>query len=317
MFRRTLKLLNRTLRSNFSTFHRDESRAPTAKPDYASLGNSKKQLPAWTPASEINVTASSNPDWKWGQGTSENDSDQSHVEIDPFEPGRPMFYNYTFLISSIAPRPIGFVSTISADGKHNLAPFSYFQVVDHDPPVFVIGFSGREDRPKDTLRNLQDTGECTFNIVSENMIEAVNATSVDAPHGVSEWSLSGLTKADSTTVKAPRVKESVVSIEGKLSEIVNYKTSRQPVGAHGALAIIEATRFWVAENAIDEKRSHVDLNVLRPVGQLGGVSYARITDTFELPRTNWASAVAKSGPELQELGDKDGFELPAYESKKR
>jgi hypothetical protein len=56
---------------------------------------------------------------------------------------------------------------------------------------------------------------------------------------------------------------------------------------------------------------------LRPVGQLGGVSYARVTDIFELPRTNWASAVAKSGPELQELGDKDGVELPAHESKER
>lgn len=228
-----------------------------------------------------------------------------------------MFHNYTLLVSSIAPRPIGFVSTVSSEGKFNLAPFSYFQVVDHDPPVFVIGFSGRADRPKDTLRNLQETGECTFNIVSENMIEAVNATSVDAPYGVSEWSLSGLTKADSTTVKAPRVKESVVSIEGKLSEIVNLKTSRQPVGAHGALAIIEATRFWVAENAIDEKRSHVDLNVLRPVGQLGGVSYARITDTFELPRTNWARALAESGPELQELAEKDDAECIAHGSRKR
>ncbi|KAH0283594.1 hypothetical protein KCU62_g8919, partial [Aureobasidium sp. EXF-3399] len=163
-----------------------------------------------------------------------------------------MFYNYTFLISSIAPRPIGSVSTISSDGKHNLAPFSYFQVVDHDPPVFVIGFSGRAERPKDTLRNLKETGECTFNIVSEDILEAVNVTSVDAPYGVSEWALSGLTKADSTTVKAPRVRESVVSIEGRLCEIVDYNTSRKPVGAHGALAVIEATRFWVAESAVDE-----------------------------------------------------------------
>ena len=228
-----------------------------------------------------------------------------------------MFYNYTFLISSIAPRPIGFVSTISSDGKHNLAPFSYFQVVDHDPPVFVIGFSGRAERPKDTLRNLKETGECTFNIVSEDMIEAVNATSVDAPFEVSEWALSGLTKANSTTVKAPRVKESVVSIEGRLCEVIDYKTSRKPVGAHGALAIIEATRFWVAEVAIDEKRSRVDLNVLRPVGQLGGVSYARVTDTFELPRTNWAASMANSGTEIQELVEKDDAEPIAHGSKKR
>lgn len=309
--------MNRVLGSTVPESQHLESRAPTVKIDYASLGNSKKDLPAWTPAKEIKVTASSNPNWKWGQGTSSKTAHQSYVEIDPFEPGRPMFYNYTLLISSIVPRPIGFVSTVSADGKYNLAPFSYFQVVDHDPPVFVIGFSGRAERPKDTLRNLQETGECTFNIVSEDMIEAVNATSVDAPFGVSEWSLSGLTKADSTTVKAPRVKESVVSIEGKLSEIVNLKTSRQPVGAHGALAIIEATRFWVAENAIDEKRSHVDLNVLRPVGQLGGVSYARVTDTLELPRTNWTKAWAESGPEFRELAKEDSAELPARDPEER
>ncbi|KAI5238241.1 hypothetical protein E4T42_09034 [Aureobasidium subglaciale] len=268
----------------------------TPKIDYASLGGSKKQLSDWKLKAEISVTKSSNPDWKWGDGVKREQD--SHVEIDPFAEGRPMFHNYTLLVSGIAPRPIGLVSTISKEGKLNLAPFSYFQVVDHDPPVFVIGFSGRAGRPKDTLRNLEETGECVFNIVSEDMIEAVNATSVDAPYGVSEWTLSGLTKAESTTVRPPRVKESVMSIEGKLTKTVNYKTSRPSVGPHGSLAIIEATRFWVQENAIDEKRSHVDLDVLRPIGQLGGVSYARITDTFELPRTNWAAAVEKSGSEL-------------------
>jgi len=114
--------MNRLLGSTVPKSQYLESRAPTARIDYASLENSKKDLPAWTPAKEINVTASPNPNWKWGQGTSSKTAHQSHVEIDPFEPGRPMFYNYTFLVSSIAPRPIGFVSTVSADGKHNLAP---------------------------------------------------------------------------------------------------------------------------------------------------------------------------------------------------
>ena len=138
------------------------------------------------------------------------------------------------------------------------------------------------------------------------MIEAVNATSVDAPYGVSEWSLSGLTMADSTTVTPTRVKESVVSIEGKLSEIIDFKTSRQSIGPPGSLAIIEATRFWVSENAIDVNKSHVDLNMLRPIGQLGGIAYARMTDTFELPRTNWAASLARSSPRSQKPArDKD------------
>jgi flavin reductase (DIM6/NTAB) family NADH-FMN oxidoreductase RutF len=80
-----------------------------------------------------------------------------------------MFSNYKLLVSGI-PRPISFLSTISKDGEKNLAPFSYFQVVDHDPPIFVVGFSARvrSDRPKDTLRNLRETGECVINIVSEH-----------------------------------------------------------------------------------------------------------------------------------------------------
>jgi flavin reductase (DIM6/NTAB) family NADH-FMN oxidoreductase RutF len=212
-----------------------------------------------------------------------------------------MFDNYSLLVSGIVPRPIGFVSTISKDGKPNLAPFSYFQCVDHDPPVFVIGFSGRPDRPKDTLQNLEETGECSINIVSEHMIEAVNATSLDAPRGTSEWAISGLHQAPSSTVKPPRVQEAVFSIEGRLIEAVEYKTSRPAARNKGKLAIIEATRFWAREDAIDEKGTSLDLNVLRPVGQLGGSSYARVTDTFEVVRKNWKTAVASDGAELKEL----------------
>jgi flavin reductase (DIM6/NTAB) family NADH-FMN oxidoreductase RutF len=212
-----------------------------------------------------------------------------------------MFHNYSLLVSGIVPRPIGFVSTISKDGKQNLAPFSYFQCVDHDPPVFVIGFSGRPDRPKDTLQNLEETGECSINIVSENMIEAVNATSLDAPRGISEWAISGLHQAPSSTVKPPRVQEAVFSIEGRLIEAVEYKTSRPPVRNKGKLAIIEATRFWAREDAIDDKGTSLNLNVLKPVGQLGGSSYARVSDTFEVVRKNWKTAMASDGAELSEL----------------
>jgi flavin reductase (DIM6/NTAB) family NADH-FMN oxidoreductase RutF len=212
-----------------------------------------------------------------------------------------MFHNYSLLVSGIVPRPIGFVSTISKDGKENLAPFSYFQCVDHDPPVFVIGFSGRPDRPKDTLQNLEETGECSINIVSEHMIEAVNATSLDAPRGISEWAISGLHQAPSSIVKPPRVQEAIFSIEGRLIEAVEYKTSRPPVRNKGKLAIIEATRFWAREDAIDEKGTSLNLNVLKPVGQLGGSSYARVSDTFEVVRKNWKTAMASDGAELSEL----------------
>ncbi|KAF7196121.1 Uncharacterized protein HII31_02522 [Pseudocercospora fuligena] len=250
--------------------------------------------PPWTPARPISVTGHPKPEWKYGEGAAEEGaSTKSHIEIDPFAEGRPMFHNYSLLISGIVPRPIGFISTISKDGKPNLAPFSYFQVVDHDPPVFIVGFSGRGGASKDTLRNLEETGECTINTVSEHMIEAVNATSIDAPHGISECDISGLTQAPSSTVKPRRVKESIFSIEGKLSQVVEFKTSRPSVGQHGKLAVIEGTNFWVREDATDQKHSHIDLEVLRPLGQLGGISYARMTDTFEIARSNWKKDLEK------------------------
>lgn len=240
--------------------------------DYSKIAPSTVITGEWKPTEYVSVTTPPNPQWRYGGGANDNGDSvaKSHVEIDPFEEGRPMPFNYSLLISGIVPRPIGFVSTTSKTGQQNLAPFSYFRVVDHDPPVFVIGFSGRSHGPKDTLRNLEETGECCINIVSEHTIEAMNATSIDAPAGISEWALSGLSPKPCTTVKPPRVQESVFSIEGRLSEIVEYKTSRDPVGQHGKLAIIEGTRFWAREDAIDEDRKHLALDVLRPIGQLGG-----------------------------------------------
>lgn len=206
-----------------------------------------------------------------------------------------MLSNYKLLIAGI-PRPISFISTQSSGGVANLAPFSYFQVVDHDPPIFVVGFSARESRPKDTLRNLEQTKECVINVVSESMIEAVNAASIDVPYGVSEWALSGLHQESSTTVKANRVKEAVFSIEGVVKQVINldYHRKGQEGKPTGALAVIEATRFWVREDAIIGDGEGIDLGVLRPLVQLGGISYGRIKESFELPRKSFASEMNRS-----------------------
>lgn len=255
----------------------------------------------------IPVTKSPNPDWQYGQGVPqyEASTQPEHREIDPYAPERAMISNYRLLISGIVPRPIGFLSTISkaaADGSftENLAPMSYFQVIDHDPPTFVVGFSSRAERPKDTARNLKETGECVINAVSENMIEAVNAASVDAPYGVSEWEISGLHKAATTTVKAARIRESIFSVEGKLIDFKELGDHTKPGMSVASVALIQATRFWVREDAINEESSPVDLNVLRPLAQLGGIAYGRVTSTFELPRPRWADAV-KEAPWLAEL----------------
>lgn len=103
-------------------------------------------------------------------------------------------------------------------------------------------------------------------------------------------------------MKPTRVQESIFSIEAKLIEVVDFKASRSSVNPHDCLAIIEATRFWVREDALDEKQGHIDLNVLCPFAQLGGISYGHITQTFELPRIiSWRNVMKDAGPQLEYL----------------
>ncbi|KAF7547994.1 hypothetical protein G7Z17_g7335 [Cylindrodendrum hubeiense] len=250
--------------------------------------------------SPIEVTKSPDPTWSFGDGVRNQSSSATdpaakvHKEIDPYSPDRSVLQNYRLLISGIAPRPVGFLSTVSADGKSkNLAPFSYFQVVDQDPPMFIVGFSSRFGAIKDTYQNLKDTGECVINTVSENMIEAVNASSIDAPYGVSEWDITGLHEAPTTTVKPSRVQESVFSVEGKIVDIKEF-APHQPGMSSAAVVLIKATRFWVQEDAANEDFTHIELDKLRPIAQLGGMSYGRISSTFEVPRKRWVDEQPKS-----------------------
>lgn len=243
--------------------------------------------PKFEPELPVTVSQTPDPHWVYGKGPNDHkDQPFEHVEIDPYAEDRAMISNYKLLISGI-PRPISLVSTVSKDGKRNLAPMSYFQVVDHDPPIFVIGFSARASRPKDTRVNLNETGECVISVVTEHMIEAVNASSIDIPYGVSEWELSGLKPARSTTVKPDRVQNAVFSIEGRLLEMkeLDYGGRHAKEGKpSGALAVIEATRFWVRQDALSKNKDQIDLAAMRPLVQLGGISYGRVRETFELPR---------------------------------
>jgi flavin reductase (DIM6/NTAB) family NADH-FMN oxidoreductase RutF len=125
--------------------------------------------------------------------------------------------------------------------------------MNHDPPIFVLGFAGGMDRAKDTLRNLLETKECVINIITEEYIEAANFTSMNAPEGVSEWSFSGLHPAKSSVVRPDRVKEAVFSIEAKLVETREW-TSKNPATPDkktGVTALLEGVKFWAREDAID------------------------------------------------------------------
>ena len=264
-----------------------DSIQPLQHPDFKKVEASR---PDWEEERSFHFTKTKDPNWKFGQGGNDNGESlkKEHVEIDPYEEGRPAIFNYKLLISGIIPRPIGFVSTRSKDGSStNLAPFSYTQVVNHDPPIFIVGYAGGYDNAKDSLKNLMESGECTINIISEHFIEAANATSINAPYGVSEWALTGLTPAPSKGVKASRVKEAVFSIEGKLMNSQEFESRATPGKKTGVLAVIEGTNFWVREDAINAEKNLIDPAILRPMSRLGGITYGRLTEALELPRPDY------------------------------
>lgn len=231
-------------------------------------------------------------DWAPGQGANDDSwKEFKKISIDPFGETRNPVDNYKLLISGVVPRPIGFVSTIGKDGKRNLAPFSYFTLVNHDPPIFTIGFSGGKGNPKDTAKNVLETGELTINIISEWFIEAANFCSTNSPYGVDEWKLSGLTPLESKVVKPEHVAESAFSIEAKLIHSHEWKSKKDPNRATGVLCIVEGVQFHVREDVISEELNLIDIEKLKPVSRLGGITYARTTQGYEKLRPDFDKEV--------------------------
>ncbi len=177
---------------------------------------------------------------------------------------------YKVLIGSIVPRPIAFVSTISEDGVLNVAPFSFFTVASADPPVLCFTPTG----PKDTLANIRETKQFVVNIVSEDFAESMNSASGSYAPEVDEFAVAGLTPVESTMVKPPRVGESRVQMECELYQILE-------IGA-GALVLGRVVLIHVDDEIVENDR--IDPDKLRAIGRMGGNTYARTTDRFDLKR---------------------------------
>ena len=183
------------------------------------------------------------------------------------------------LTGAVLPRPIAFVSTLSAQGVLNLAPFSYFPVASSNPPVICFAPIVRRDgTKKDTLLNIEATGEFVVNVVSEDFARQMNLCSSDYPPEVDEFAVSGLTPFPSDVVKPPRVKESRLSMECRLVRIVHI--SAKPGG--GSLVLGEVVRFHLDDSIVSNDA--IDPDKLRPVGRMGGPTYVRTTDRFDMER---------------------------------
>ena len=187
---------------------------------------------------------------------------------------------YKLLIGSIVPRPIAFVSTISPEGIRNLAPFSFFTCASASPPVLCFSATRRSggDARKDTLRNVLETREFVVNVVSEDIAEQMNVTSGDYLPEVDEFEMARLTPIPSDLVKPPRVAESRVQFECTL--LLNIELSGLPGG--GNLVLGEVVRLHVTDDIVDNFK--IDPDKLAAVGRMGGMSYSRTRDRFDLAR---------------------------------
>lgn len=188
---------------------------------------------------------------------------------------------YKILIGSIVPRPIGWISTINEEGQPNLAPFSFFNVVCANPPtiLFCPMIRSMDGQPKDTLRNIRDTGEFVVNIVSGDLVQKMNASSIEAPSDLNEFEYAGLTPVPSRIVKPPRVAESPIHFECILKELVEI--GNEPGG--GSVVFGTVLHIHVDDSVLIGE-DKINLSVLKPVGRLAGNSYVRVTDIFDLER---------------------------------
>lgn len=187
---------------------------------------------------------------------------------------------YRYLVGIVTPRPIGWVTTVDAEGRVNLAPFSFFNVFGANPPVVVFSPTRRRDgTTKDTLRNVEATGEFVLNAAVEALAEAINATSAELEPGRSEAEFAGLTLSASARVRPPRVAESPAHFECKLRQVVPVGDG--PMAAN--LVIGEVVAIHVEDAMLDEA-GYVDPRKLRTIARLGGDWYCRTSDLFALKR---------------------------------
>ena len=191
---------------------------------------------------------------------------------------------YKLMTGIIVPRPVALVSTVSRGGVANLAPFSFFCGVGSAPPTVLFCPSLRpSDTPeagqrKDTLRNVEETGDFVINVVSDEIAAAANASSAEVPFEVDEFVLSGLTPIPSEAVRPPRVAQSPAQMECKLLQVIY--TGHAP--ASGVIVLGEVLRFHLREDLFEDFR--VDPAALDAVGRMAGNTWVRTRDRIELIR---------------------------------
>ena len=180
---------------------------------------------------------------------------------------------HQFIVGSIAPRPIAFVSTMNEEGQPNLAPYSFFNAFSSNPPILVFSSNRRvsNNTTKDTLHNVQKTGEAVINIVNHDIVRQMTIASIEFPTQISEFDKTGLTPLASDIVKPFRVAESPIHLECKVQDIITLGEE----GGAGHLVICQVVRLHVNEAIIDDN-DRIDPQKLDAMGRLGRSYYVRV-----------------------------------------
>ncbi len=187
--------------------------------------------------------------------------------------------SYPWLINAINPRPIAWVSTVSADGRTNLAPFSFFQGICANPPTLMFsGANDRSGRKKDTIVNVEQVPEFVVNLVPYALREPMNLTSAALPYGESEFERFAIAPAPSTRVRPPRVAASPVAFECKLDRVVHI--GEGPLAGNvvfGTILCAHVSEAVLTDGVLDPRK-------LDTIGRMGGDNYTRTTELFTMAR---------------------------------
>jgi flavin reductase (DIM6/NTAB) family NADH-FMN oxidoreductase RutF len=206
-------------------------------------------------------------------------NEMDKIDIDPVSTDATSLYK--IVTGTVVPRPIGLISTVDLQGRHNVAPFSFFNALSGKPAYVCVSIAvhGPEQRPKDSLRNIIDTGVFVANIVSEDMAQAQHLTGHPFDPNVDEFDVCGFTAVASKTVKAPSVGESKANLECEVFNILPLTDSTYTL-------VVGRVRHIRVAASILESNGRIDIDALAPVGRLVGNGYCRVRDTFTLDRSS-------------------------------
>lgn len=189
--------------------------------------------------------------------------------------------NYKLLIGSIIPRPIALVTTLSADGVLNAAPFSYFNIVAANPPMVSVSVQRKQGVPKHTAANALATGSFVVHIADETYIDKLNRTAAGLPPEQSEVDFAGLTAIPSAKVSVPGLAEARIRMECTLGHALPIGGTEAAPAADLLIGRVVCFHF---DEALYDGNGHIDPHALQPVSRLAGAAYSRLGETFELPR---------------------------------